>query len=399
MYPETRPGRLIYTPIAGILAVVLFVATRYVYRQVTDPAALAVWWIGIATLLFCGLTFFRGGRARPPLNTSGRVVAIVTAHERETGELHACVWSILDQRGVVVGEVHVVDDGSTERPIQPFAHPRVRWHRTRNGGRPAAVSYVLDRLDADDWDFVLIADGDCVLDERSIERQLAAFARPGVTATIGTVIARNPRPNLLTRVAELNIGASSALPMPLNITSDTPVLYRARIPFRNRLRDLTAYAALEGRVAQVNDAVASTPAPAGIGTAFRQRLSWSTSWWRTVPVVMTRAGRLRAAVRLVIVPVTIACSLISLAFSGWAVIGLYAGLYLLVRYAATGLYLIERPGSKFWTWLLLTPAEAIFHLTFVIPIKYLALARLGRSDTSPPQSAPTSTVYYSGYTS
>jgi glycosyltransferase involved in cell wall biosynthesis len=437
-----RRGRLTYAPIAGIVVLALVVAMRYAYRLIPDPLMLAVWLIGIATLLFCAYAFVKNRRVLPQPIAAGRIVAIVPAYEQNTDDLHACIWSILSQRGVVIEEVHVVDDGSTRQPVQPFAHPRVRWHRTSNGGGHAAAGYVLDRLESDEWDFVLIVDGDCVLDERSVERQLRAFSRPRVTATTGMVIARNSRQNLLTRIADLNVGASAAMsatgwsPLRLLKTiSGTPVLYRAHIPFQHRRRHLTAgghddnrrlamYAALEGEVVGVSGAVAWTSAPADVHTAYRRRLGWSTSWWRTVRLALTGTdwrpgvlGRLVATVQLVVVPVAIGCALISVALSGWRdvprwpAISLYAALYLLVRYAATALYLVGRPAMsrrrKLWTWLLLTPAEAVGNLMFVIPIKYLALIRLcgrgwqkwpDRSTVPAAASAPRpGAVYYSGY--
>jgi len=398
-----RHRRIAYATITAVLVPVLAVATRCVYRLVADPAVLAVWWIGIATLSIRVYAFLRGRRADPGPPAIGRIVAIVPAYEQDPGDLHACVWSILNQRGVVVEEVHIVDNGSTGRPVQPFPHPRVRWHRTGNGGRQAAATYVLDRLDPDDWDFVLIAGGDCLLDPRSLDRQLRAFARPRVTATIGTVIVRNSGANLLTRLADLNVSSF--------VVPGAPVLYRAHIPFRYRHHDnrrLTTYAAGEGTVARVSRAVSSTTSPTDLRALGRQRLDWATSWWHVAPSALTGAGRRRAAARrlpalvhLVIAPLTIGYAVVSLALSPrWPVVALYASLYLLVRYAATVRYAAGRRRKR-WVWLLLGPAEAFGNLVFLIPIKYLALIRLcvrGRHVASPAASmAARGTVYYAGY--
>jgi hypothetical protein len=436
-----RHGRLTYAPIAGVVVLALVVATRYIDNVLSDPAVLAVWWIGNAALLFCLYAFFKNGRVRPQPMPAGRIVAIVPAYERDTDELHACVWSILNQRGAVVDEVHVVDDGSTRQPVQPFSHPRVRWHRTQNGGGHAAAGYVLDRLQPGDWDFVLIVDSACVLAERSMERQLRPFSRTRVTATTGLVIARDPRQSLLTRISDLNVGAFAAMSLAgwspvclLKALSGAPVLYRAAIPFHRRRhlaegghddgRRLAMYAALEGEVVGVSNAVAWTSSAAGVQVAYRLRLGWSTSWWRLVRLALTgsdlRHGllcRLFALVHLIAVPLAIACALVSVATTEWraaprwATIFLYAALYLLLRYAATALYLIEHPaesrGRKLLTWLLLTPAEAACNLMFVIPIKYVALIRLcGRGRRRRPDRTTASAeplmvrpgaVYYSGY--
>ncbi|MCU7722227.1 glycosyltransferase [Actinoplanes sp. KI2] len=436
-----RHGRLTYAPIAGIVLLALVMATRYIYHVISDPAALGVWWIGNAALLFLVYTFFKNGRVRPQPTATGRIVAIVPAHEQDDDDLNACVWSILNQRGVVVKEVHVVDDGSTELPVRPFSHSRVRWHRTRHGGGHAAAGYVLDRLQPEDWDFVLIVDGACVLAERSVERQLRAFSRARVTATTGLVIDRDPRRNLLSRISDLNLGALSAISVAgwssvclLKTVSDAPVLYRAAIPFQHRRRHLAGGgyadsrrlamdAALAGAVVGVSNAVAWTSSAAHVPTAYRRRLSWSTSWWRLLRLALTSADsrrgvrcRLFGLAHLAVVPVATGYALTSLATNGWhgvpaATIVLYVALYLLLRYAATALYLIEDPatsrGRKLTTWLLLTPAEAVYHLLFVIPIKYVALIRLcarGRSRwpehiaaPAEPLMAGPGAVYYSGY--
>jgi hypothetical protein len=432
---HARYGRLTYAPIAGIVVLAVAAATWCVHRSISNPIMLAAWWAGTATLLFWVYAFFRNGRSRPRRMATGRIVAIVPAYEQDPEDLHACVRSILDQHGVVVGEVHVVDDGSTERPVQPFSHPRVRWHRTRNGGGHAAAGYVLDRLEPDDWDFVLIVDGACVLEERALECQLRALSRPQVAATTGLVITRNSRWSLSARIADLTIGASSAIATAgwspvclLESVSGTPVLYRAHIPFRHRQRHLTVgghddnrrlalSAALEGEVVGVSNAIASVSPGTGVHAACRRRLGWSTSWWRMVRISLTGASgrrglplRLFGLLHLVVVPSAIGVTLMSVATSTWwagprvAAIGLYAGLCLLVRYAVTALYLIERPATsrrrKVWTWLLLTPAEAVCQLLLVIPIRYVALARLcarGRRPLPGHTAVRPGAVYYSGY--
>src|SRR4051812_42046110 len=116
------------------------------HGSVTDPVVLAYWWIGNAALLYRMVAVVKGRRRGQLPPATGRIVAIVPAYEQDPDDLRACVWSVLNQRGVVVDEVHVVDDGSIHRPVQPFPHPRVRWHRTEYGGRCAAHAYVLDRL-------------------------------------------------------------------------------------------------------------------------------------------------------------------------------------------------------------------------------------------------------------
>ncbi|GAA0535796.1 hypothetical protein GCM10010172_16350 [Paractinoplanes ferrugineus] len=435
--------RLAYGPIAGTVVLGLIFATVLLRHLVPEPAGLGGWLIGSATLSLCvHAALGRGARVKPM--ASGPIVAIVSAHEQTTTDLHACVWSILNQRGVEVQEVHVVDAGSTHHPVQPFSHPRVRWHRTTNAGGQAAARYVLDRLRPDDWDFVLILDASCVLAERSLEHQLRELSRPQVQATVGLVVARHSGRDLLSRLADLNAGAGSVLATVwhssirmLGFAAVRPVLYRARIPFGHSAshdknhhaasqdqNHFAAYAALDGKIVMVPRAVAWTAVAADRRTAYRQLRSWSTSWWRVIPIALAgvdrRTGaryRLFALIHLLLVPSVIGCSLAVVAVrvgrdgGRWPAIPLYAALYLLVRYAATGLYLSRRPAMtgrrKLWTWLLLTPFEAVGQLTFVLPLKYLGLVRLGvRAWRARPEhriasplasTAGPGTVYYSGY--
>ncbi|GIM93502.1 glycosyltransferase [Paractinoplanes toevensis] len=443
MSPESllvRRGWPALAPTGGILVLVLAVATGYLHHSISGPAFLVVWWLGNTMLLFFVLAYLRSGNVRRLPMASGRIVAIVPAYEQTAEDLAACVRSILDQRGVTVEEVHVVDDGSTRQPVKPFSHPRVRWHRTKNAGGHAAAGYVLDRLQPDDWDFVLVVDAGCVLEERSIARQLRAFSRPRVMATVGKTIARTSRPTLLTRIADLNLGVSAATPVAgrsparlFKIIAGMPVLYRARIPFQHRRRHLAGggsddscklavFALDQGEVVGVSDALAWTPAAVGASTAYRQRLAWSASWWRLVRLASTGAdrggiSRLLALMHLVVIPAASAGSVAAIATSTWwagpqwPAIFLGAAFYLLLRYAAAALHLIDLPAmnrrEKLRTWLLLTPAEAVVNLVLVIPIRYLALiglwvrgrrARPGhRPGPSTVSVTPLGSVYYSGY--
>jgi hypothetical protein len=144
-----------------------------------------------------------------------------------------------------------------------------------------------------------------------------------------------------------------------------------------------------------------------------------------VPFVLTTVdglGRLFfplcAIVRLVAGPLTVGYALVLTAVNAqrgtlpWSSIAWLAALCLVVRYARTALYLVERPGmnrhERFWTWLLLTPAEAAYQLLFLIPIRYLALFKLRdhgrrtrnaahRADIAHPPSGDAGSIYYSGY--
>ncbi|MEV6350486.1 glycosyltransferase family 2 protein [Actinoplanes sp. NPDC051851] len=416
----------------GILA--LAVVTGYVCGAITDPLLLAGWITGTGVLLWRFHAVHTSSRFLRHPAAPGRIVAIVSAREPEGEDLHACVWSILNQRGVVVDQVHVVDDGSTSRPAQPFPHPRVRWHRKAYGGRRAAEAYVLARLGRGDWDFVLTLDGDAVLDERAVEYQLRAFSLPEVTATTGTVTVRNDRERLLTRIVDLHLGASFGrrANRPSRGTPEVipgvPVLCRADVAFEYRDRrlacgpdgaahSLSVYAARHGGVAGVREAVTWIREPAGAATTYRQWLRWSTAWWTSSPVLADMGRwtlpRVLGLARSLAESPAIGCLLVALAavLGGqggpwWRPVAAYAALHLMARYATTGLYLLERPetyrrrGS--WSWLLLIPAEAVFGLLFAVPVKcaaLLTLCRRGRRIRRRPvpfAEPATGAIYHSG---
>jgi hyaluronan synthase len=261
-------------------------------------------------------------------------------------------------------------------------------------------------------------------------------------ATTGLVLARNARENLLTRITDVNIGtacvmmrASRSLLGALETTSGALLVYRAHVLFEHRDRYnsagpygddrcLAMYSALEGEVVGVNEAVVWSPTPADGPAMYRQRLRWSQSWWCMNAFVLTnmdRFGRLFRPLfglaQLVVAPMAIGYAAIVVsvnAYRGttpWAALLLDFGLYLLVRYAETAFYLIERPGmsrwEKVWTWLLLTPVEAVGNLAFLKPTKYLALLKLKEhdwgtrgdahaSEVPPPEHQLAGTVYFGG---
>ncbi|MFD0519643.1 hypothetical protein [Paractinoplanes durhamensis] len=118
-----RHRRLALASTLGIIVLALAVSTRYLHHSISGPAFLVAWWLGNTMLLFLVFAFLRRDNVRRQPMATGRIVAIVPAYEQSTKDLAACVHSILDQRGVVVDQVHVVDDGSTSQPVEPFLHP------------------------------------------------------------------------------------------------------------------------------------------------------------------------------------------------------------------------------------------------------------------------------------
>jgi hyaluronan synthase len=394
-----------------VVATALAITTMISWLGILNsPVVLSYWLLASGTLLFCMIAFLIGRRFNKRPVAAGRVAAIVPAYDEDQGELKAVVHSILEQSRPPE-MIYVVDDGSKVPVSQPFYHPKVTWLRKENGGKRSAQVYVLDRMDPADWDFILTVDGDSILDRYALEHQLRAFsAGSAVMATTGMVLVRNRKQNLLTRLADMNIGtscvmmrASRSLLGTLETTSGALAVYRAHILFKHKERYLNGtygddralamYSALEGEVVGVNEAVVWSAMPTNAELTYKQRLRWSKSWWCMIPFVLTNMMRFRqmffplfGLTQLVIAPLTIGyvlfTSLYAVAHDDFhpRSLMLYLGVYLVVRYGMTALYMVERPDmrpyERLLTWFFVTPLESIYNLVFLNPTKYIALVKL-----------------------
>jgi cellulose synthase/poly-beta-1,6-N-acetylglucosamine synthase-like glycosyltransferase/peptidoglycan/xylan/chitin deacetylase (PgdA/CDA1 family) len=389
------------------------------HAMFSSPVVLSYWLLASGTLLFCMIAFLIGRRFNHYPVAVGRVAAIVPAYDEDPQELETVVRSILSQ-SMPPAMVYVVDDGSKVPVGRPFYHPRVTWLRKENGGKRSAQVFALERMDPADWDFILTVDGDSILDRYALEHQLRAFSprrRRGsplgggaVMATTGMVLVRNRKENLLTRLADMNIGtscvmmrASRSLLGTLETTSGALAVYRAHILFQNKERylegtygddrALAMYSALEGEVVGVNEAVVWSSMPTSVALTYKQRLRWSKSWWCMIPFVLTNMTRARqmffplfGLTQLAIAPLTIAyivfTSLYAVAHADFHVdtLLLYLTVYMVVRYGMTALYMVERPymrpHERLLTWLFITPLEAVYNLVLLNPTKYIALVKL-----------------------
>jgi peptidoglycan/xylan/chitin deacetylase (PgdA/CDA1 family)/glycosyltransferase involved in cell wall biosynthesis len=406
----TVGGRLVISLIILVVLTALTVTTLLGWHGLlSSPVVLGYWLLANGTLLFCMIAFLIGRRFIRHPAAAGRVAAIVPAYDEDPAELRAVVESIVGQ-SMPPDMIYVVDDGSGIPVGRPFEHPKVTWLRKENGGKRSAQVYALDRMDPADWDFILTVDGDSILDRYALEHQLRAFSRGSVMATTGMVLVRNRTHNLLTRLADLNIGtscvmmrASRSLLGTLETTSGALAVYRAHILFQHKERylqgtygddrALAMYSALEGEVVGVNEAVVWSAMPTSVMLTYKQRLRWSKSWWCMIPFVLTNMTRFRqmffplfGLTQLAIAPLTIAYifgySLYAVAHADFhpRTLLLYLGVYFVVRYSMTALYMVERPGlrlgQRWLAWLLLTPLEAVYNLVFLNPTKYIALVKL-----------------------
>lgn len=340
----------------------------------------------------------------------GRVVAIVPAFEETPEALNRCIQSILDQTGVVVTEIHVVDDGSTKHPVQPWSHPRVVWHWKPNGGKRSAQYLVLTLLAKrpETVDFILTVDSDSILQPDAVAQMLRAFDDPRVTGASGTVFVSNTTENLVARVADLNIGAAvtvsrmgMSLLGTLVTTSGALAMYRSHIPLKYRDdyltsgtfgddRKMTLYAELEGRVVMVPDAVVHSEMPTTMKSTFRQRLRWAKSKWTNLAFTLTNMSvrhllfPLITVGRFMVMPILAIYLVYSLSHTPNSnivvAIGFIVASWLNWRYAWTALYLMRRSDQSIWmrlmTWLFITPLEIIYSTVFILPIQYIALFKL-----------------------
>jgi cellulose synthase/poly-beta-1,6-N-acetylglucosamine synthase-like glycosyltransferase/peptidoglycan/xylan/chitin deacetylase (PgdA/CDA1 family) len=419
----TFGGRIVISLIILVAATAITIVTFLNWHgMLSSPVVLSYWLLAGGTLLFCMLAFLIGRRFNDHPVAAGRVAAIVPAYDEDPEELKAVVRSILEQ-SMPPEMIYVVDDGSKVPVGQPFYHPKVTWLRKENGGKRSAQVYALDRMNPTEWDFILTVDGDSILDRYALEHQLRAFSRGqpshrrrsalaggAVMATTGMVLVRNREHNLLTRLADMNIGtscvmmrASRSLLGTLETTSGALAVYRAHILFKHKERYLNGtygddralamYSALEGEVVGVNEAVVWSAMPTDFRLTYKQRLRWSKSWWCMIPFVLTNMMRFRqmffplfGLTQLAIAPLTIGyiffTSLYAVAHADFhpRTLLLYISVYLVVRYTMTALYMVERPDMRFHerllTWLFITPLEAIYNLVFLNPTKYIALVKL-----------------------
>lgn len=358
---------------------------------------------GAAIVAFYMGAYTKGRRFHHLPVAEGRLVVIVPTYEDEPELLYNCVWSLIEQTRQP-DEIHVVDDGSTV-PVTPFDHPLVTWHHKPNGGKRDAQGWVLNRLDRDAVDYVVTVDGDSVLDSGAVENLLRAMSDPKVQAATGLILVRNWSHNLLTRITDINIGTSCLMIRTsrsvigaVETTSGALAIYRAAVIFDNLAdylssgtngddRRLTLYALLRGEVVVVNEAIVHSAMPTEVGDMYRQRLRWGKSGWQAIPFSVTNlSGRqlffpLLSLIQWVVFPIMVAWAILSTFLWGDGLHVLMAlGVYMIVRYGETSLYMINRPGIGAWqkllSWAALTPLETVANLGITRPAKYHALLKL-----------------------
>ncbi|MFJ5517700.1 glycosyltransferase family 2 protein [Streptomyces griseoluteus] len=399
-----RRSRLVAC-VLGAVGVAAWAATYHLALGGSDRKFLTALYLFDAALIvfyISSLEVNTQWRNRRP--AKGRIVALVPAYEEEPRLLRAALESLLRQT-CPVDEIHVMDDGSSQHPVEPFDHPRIHWHRQANGGKRYAQAGILSRLSADEWDFVLTVDSDSVPAEDAVEHLMRAMSKPKVMAATGLILTRNFRDNWLTRISDVNIGTSCLMIRSsrsvlgaVETTSGALALYRAPVVFGNLAdyvksgtngddRRLTMYALLRGDVVVVNDALVHSAMPDSVRGLFKQRLRWGKSSWQALPfAVINLEWRkllfpLLAVTQWIMLPVLLVMTLSGVFFRAQGpYVWIAFGSYLAIRYAETAQYLIRRPHmsrtTKMITWLWATPVELLVKILVIYPAKYWAVLKL-----------------------
>lgn len=386
-----------------------------------SPVLAGYWVLGAMVITLC-LGCFAKGRSWARLPAApGRVLAIVPAYNEPPGNLEGCVRSLLAQT-VPPDRIVIVDDGS-KVPVVPFdAGPSVEWIRQPNAGKRGAQCTALRGFGPGDFRFIMTVDSDSRPHPDALDHLLRSMSDPGVQASTGWLYITNYADSLVARAADIDIGgscvmmrASRSMLGALETTSGALALYRSEILYDHLEeyavecgtgddRWLAMRALLRGEVVGVEEAVVDTEMPSTLRGTKNQRERWARSWWWMVPFAYARLSLKQlisptyGIVQLGIAPVVIAWAAVS-----WAAgiherlahpqvaLG-FLGSYITVRLALSALYLVGRPGmprrEKMISLLLGTPAAVLLNLFLLMPVRYLALARLQDRSWRSRQEAP-----------
>ena len=406
-----KPDRVKYAAVTAVVVAALAATTVVVHHQSQSAVLTGYWWVGVAVIALCLISFIKGRSFTHLPIAQGAVVAIIPSFEEETAKLHRTVWSLLRQTHPI-DEIHVIDDGSTKHPVEPFDHPRVFWHRQENTGKRGAQVTVLRKLreQGKDFRFILTIDSDGEPFPDALEQQLRAMSNPKIQATTGMIYIRNFEESWVSRAADIDIGASCVMMRSsrsmlgaLETTSGALALYRSEILYDHLEeyavecgtgddRWLALRALLRGEVVAVNEAGVITDMPTTLKKTYRQRLRWARSWWWMLPFVMTRLSLKQlisptfGLLQLVITPLMVIWTLVMTAltlggrYENPGAAFMYLVAYGIVRYGQSALYLIHRPDittkQRLWSWLVGTPAATFMNIVLLTPTRYWALTKL-----------------------
>jgi len=251
-------------------------------------------------------------RTAPDSAARVRIGTAIPVFNEDPAMLAACLRSLLAQSRAVDSVVVIDDCSSDTRALEEARSWRARFEAAGiryvveafavNQGKRHALIRALELQP--DIDALLGVASDTVLAETAVARLLDAYARPGVTAATGLVLALNFKRNLLTRLIDLRYaqaflvdrGAQSRLGSLLCACGSlalysAPVMRKYRRDFLSQRflgtpaifgddRRLTNYCLLEGKTVFAEDAVAYTAVPEKLGHFLRQQVRWNKSFFR-----------------------------------------------------------------------------------------------------------------------
>jgi hyaluronan synthase len=309
-------------------------------------------------------------------------------------------------------DIVVIDDGSQIPVVPSVLHPRVQWRQQDNTGKRGAQVAVLKDFDRSTYQFILTVDSDSTPYPDACEQLLRAMHNPKVQAATGMIYIRNYAESWVSLAADLDIGsscvmmrASRSLIGALETTSGALALYRSDLLYDHLEayavecgtgddRWLALRALRRGQVVAVAEALVETDMPTTLKGTYKQRLRWSRSWWWMLPYVGKYLGfrqclsPVYGVIQLVISPMmvfyivgsTLATRAGRYTTHDTYVLLAYVAAYVIVRYALSALYLIERPNvslrDKCKLFLLGTPAAVLLNVFLLTPTRYIALGKL-----------------------
>lgn len=394
------------------LGIFLLISYRLIFPVNQGQVGLKLlWWSGSSLILgsFISYAIYWPAQARKfqRIQKDYRVVAIVPAFNEETHLLHQSLESILNQ-SFPVSAIHVVDDGSVTKLVE-LVHPKITYHYQSNQGKRYAQKKALDSLNPQDYNYVLAVDSDSVLDYQAVENLVRTFEGDSqLKACTGVVLTRNRKKNLITKVADLNIGITCLLGRPirsligsLETTSGALALYASDVVFDHLEeyvtsgtysddRQLCLYSLLAGKAVGISEAIVYSEMPEDIEGTVKQRLRWAKGSWKAVPFQLKHLTfkqlffPLLGMGYLISLPFFVVTLGVAAYYGFYSLIMTYIFVRLGIRYLQSLVYLAGRSTiikkEYLLYMLLIIPLEFLFNSIVLIYLKYKALFYLKETD-------------------
>lgn len=416
---DSPPASRVLERPAATVGTFLAVAAAATTLLVLSGSGLTAYGIAVVTLLAVKLGLSLAPSRRYPAAPPASVrTAVVVPFYNEDPDLLARTLASVDDQTHLPDWVVIVDDGSSSDAAALVAE---QWTATRAGtrlirmpgnvGKREAMAAAFRALDGqvDVW---VCVDSDTVLDPHAVREGLRPFHDPKVMAATGTVVASNPRANLLTRLIDVRYAnaflyeraAYSRLGAVLCVCGSLG-LYRASLisevldEFTGQTflgqpqvfgddRHLTNQALTRGRVVLARGAIAHTAVPERIGHLIRQQVRWGKSFFRESLWALTHLRPrmvgwwltlIEAATWLVFTTALLAAMVVRpiaghvspLEYVAWCVLAGYA--------RSVHVFSVRRPDQRRRDQLaafLLAPVYGVLHMLVLLPLRVWSLATL-----------------------